>query len=291
MEFSIKSGAPERVRTGCIVVGVFEPCKLTAAGAALDRAAHRYLSAILKRGDMKGKLGSTLLLHDVPNIGCERLLLVGLGRESEFRDKQYREAVAAAIRALNATGAAEATLQLTEIAAVKRDVTWRIAQAVTVAREVDYRFERMKSRRDEDEPALRKLALSMGDKSARRRAEAGLEQGLAVAHGMNLAKDLGNLPGNVCTPGYLAEQARELAKRYRMKVQVLERDDMEKLGMGALLSVARGSTQPPKLITLEYRAGAKHGKPIALVGKGVTFDTGGISLKPGAEMDEMKFDM
>jgi leucyl aminopeptidase len=160
-----------------------------------------------------------------------------------------------------------------------------------VAREAGYRFDRMKSRHDEKEPALRKLALGMGDKSARRRAEAGLEQGLAIAHGMNLAKDLGNLPANVCTPAYLADQARELAKRYRMKVQVLECADMEKLGMGALLSVARGSTQPPKLITLEYRAGAKHGKPVVLVGKGVTFDTGGISLKPGAEMDEMKFDM
>ncbi|MBI3054366.1 MAG: leucyl aminopeptidase [Betaproteobacteria bacterium] len=291
MEFSIKSGGPERVRTGCSVVGVFEPRKFSAAGAALDRASRGHLSAILARGDMEGKLGSTLLLHNVPNVACERVLLVGLGRDSEFRDQQYREAVAAAIRTLNATGAAEAALHLTEIGDVKRDITWRIAQAVTVAREAGYRFDRMKSRRDEKEPALRKLALGMGDKSARRRAEAGLEQGLAIAHGMNLAKDLGNLPANVCTPAYLAEQARELAKRYRMKVQVLERDDMEKLGMGALLSVARGSTQPPKLITLEYRAGAKHGKPVALVGKGVTFDTGGISLKPGAEMDEMKFDM
>jgi len=232
---------------------------------------------------MEGKLGSTLLLHNVPNVACERVLLVGLGRDGEFRDKQYRESVAAAIRTLNATGAAEAALYLTEIGDVKRDITWRIAQAVTVAREAGYRFDRMKSRRDEKEPALRKLALSMGDKSARRRAEAGLEQGLAIAHGMSLAKDLGNLPANVCTPTYLAEQARELAKRYRMKIQVLECADMEKLGMGALLSVARGSTQPPKLITLEYRAGAKHGKPVVLVGKGVTFDTGGISLKPGAE--------
>ncbi|MBK5263694.1 MAG: leucyl aminopeptidase, partial [Alphaproteobacteria bacterium] len=118
-----------------------------------------------------------------------------------------------------------------------------------------------------------------------------LEQGLAIAHGMQLAKDLGNLPANVCTPTYLAEQARELAKRYRMKVQVLERDDMEKLGMGSLLSVARGSVQPPKLITLEYRGGAKRSKPVALVGKGVTFDTGGISIKPAAGMEDMKWDM
>ena len=291
MEFSIKSGSPERVRAGCIVVGVFEPRSLSAAAAALDRVANGYLTGILNRGDMEGKAGSTLLLHNVPNVACERVLLVGLGRNSEFRDQQYREAVAAAIRTLNATGAADALLHLTEIPAGKRDIGWRIAQAVTVARETAYRFERMKSRRESHEPALRKLALGIGAQSARRRAQSGLEQGLAVAHGMNLAKDLGNLPGNVCTPTYLAEQARELAQRYRMKLQVLERADLAKLGMGALLSVASGSAQPPKLITLEYRGGAKDRKLVVLVGKGVTFDTGGISIKPAAEMDEMKFDM
>jgi len=292
VEFSIKSGGPERAGGGCSVIGVFEPRKLSAAGAALDRAAKGYLTGILKGGDMQGKLGSTLLLYGVPSVAAERVLLVGLGRESVFRDKQYREAVAAALRTLNATGAAEATLHLTEINAVKRDIAWRIAHAVTVARETGYRFDRMKSRRDEAaQPALRRLTLGVGDKSALRRAQSGLAQGLAVAHGMSLAKDLGNLPGNVCTPAYLAAQARELAKHYRMKVQVLERSDMEKLGMGALLSVARGSHQPPKLITLEYRGGAKDRKPVVLVGKGVTFDTGGISLKPAPEMDEMKFDM
>jgi len=133
--------------------------------------------------------------------------------------------------------------------------------------------------------------LSVNDRAAERRAAAGLEQGLAVAHGVALARDLGNLPPNVCTPAYLADQARELAKRYRMKVEVLERADMERLGMGALLSVARGSAQPPKFITLEHRGGPKTARPVALVGKGITFDTGGISLKPPADMDHMKFDM
>ncbi len=291
MEFSIKSGAPQAGRNGCLVVGVFEPRKLSGAAASLDRAAKGYLSGVVHRGDMQGKLGTTLLLHSVPNVAAERVLLVGLGREAVFRDKQYREAVAAAIRALNASGAEEASLHLTELMVGRRDAAWKVAHAVTVARECAYRFTRMKSGSEEPEPALRRLTLSVNDRSALRRATAGLEQGLAVAHGMSLAKDLGNLPPNVCTPSYLADQARELAKHYRMKVQVLEREDMEKLGMGALLSVARGSAQPPKFITLEYRAGPKKAKPIALVGKGITFDTGGISLKPAAEMDEMKFDM
>jgi leucyl aminopeptidase len=270
---------------------VFEPRKLSASAAALDRAAKGYLTAIVRRGDMEGKAGSTLLLHNVPNVPSDRVLLVGLGREKEFRDKGFREAVASAIRVLNSTGASEVTLHLTELPVPRRDGRWRVAHAAAVAREAVYRFDAMKSKPEATPPALRRLVLGIENRGELRRAASGLEQGLAVAHGVSLAKDLGNLPANVCTPSYLADQARELAKRYRMKLAVLEREDMEKLGMGALLSVARGSVQPPKLIVLEHRAGPKSQKPVVLVGKGVTFDTGGISLKPAAEMDEMKFDM
>ena len=291
MEFSIKAGNPEQTTTGCIVIGVFEPGKLALAGAALDRASKGYLARILKRGDMQGKAGTSLLLYGVPGVKAERVLLVGLGRAAEFRDRQYGEAVAAAIRALNATGATEALLELPEITATRRDIGWRVAQATTAARAAGYRFDRMKSKPEGTPPALRRLAFGIGDRKGLRAATAGLEQGLAVAHGVALARDLGNLPGNVCTPTYLANAARDLAKHYRMKITVLERADMERLGMGALLSVARGSVQPPKLIVLEYRGGRAGQKPVALVGKGVTFDTGGISIKPSPEMDEMKFDM
>ena len=290
MEFSIKSGAPQTGSAGCLVVGVHEPRKLSAAAVAVDRAAKGFLSGVVRRGDMQGKPGTTLLLHAVPGVAAERVLLVGLGPERDFREKRYREAVAAAVRALNATGASEATLHLTELAVGRRDAAWKVAHAVTVAREGIYRFTQMKSKTEGDSPALRRLNLNV-DRAAEKRAAAGLAQGLAVAHGMSLAKDLGNLPPNVCTPAYLASQARELAKRYRMKVTVLERADMEKLGMHTLLSVAQGSAQPPKFIVLEHRGGPKKMKPVALVGKGITFDTGGISLKPAPEMDEMKFDM
>ena len=290
VEFSIISGAPQTGRNGCLVAGVFEPGRLSAAAAALDRAAKGFLGGIVRRGDLTGKPGSTLLLHNVPGVGAARVLLVGLGREAEFGDKRYREAIAAAIRALNVTGADEAVLLLTELAVGRRDAGWKVAHAVAVARECAYRFTRMKSKSEGPEPALRRLTLSV-DRAALKRAGGGLEQGLAVAHGMSLARDLGNLPPNVCTPSYLADQARELAKRYRMKLTVLERADMERLGMHTLLSVAQGSAQPPKFITLEHRGGPKKMKPVALVGKGITFDTGGISLKPAGEMDEMKFDM
>ena len=290
MEFSIKSGAPQTGASGCLVVGVYEPRKLSAAAAGIDRAAKGYLARVVRRGDMQGKPGTTLLLHSVPGVAAERVLLVGLGRERDFLEKRYRESVAAAVRALNATGAEEATLHLTELAVGRRDSAWKVAHAVTVAGECGYRFTQMKSKVEGDGPALRRLVLNV-DRAAEKRAAAGLVQGLALVQGMGLAKDLGNLPPNICTPAYLAGRARELAKRYRMKITVLERADMERLGMHTLLSVAQGSAQPPKLIVLEYRGGPKKAKPVALVGKGVTFDTGGISLKPGADMDEMKFDM
>ena len=291
MEFSIKSGTPQSARNGCLVVGVFEPRKLSAAGRALDRAAKGYLATVLRRGDMQGKLGTTLFLHGVPAAAADRVLLVGLGREADFGEKEYRKAVSVAIRALGTSGAEEATLHLTELSVGKRDAAWKVAHAVMLSGDSTYRFTRMKSKADEPGFALRRLILNVSDRAAERRAAAGLEQGLAMAHGVSLARDLGNLPPNVCTPTYLADQARELAKRYRMKVEVLERADMERLGMGALLSVARGSAQPPKFITLEHRGGPKSARPVALVGKGITFDTGGISLKPPSDMDHMKFDM
>jgi leucyl aminopeptidase len=289
VEFSIKSGAPQAGANGCVVAGVFETRRLSAAATALDRAAGGYLSKVVRRGDMQGRLGTTLLLHDMPHASG-RVLLVGLGRESEFRDKQYREAVAAAVGALHGTGAEEASFHLTELPVERRDAQWKVAHAVAVAGATGYRFTRMKSKGEDDRPALRRLALSV-DRAAQRGGAAGLEQGLAVTHGVTLARDLGNLPPNVCTPSHLADAARELARRYRMKLTVLGREDMERIGMRTLLSVAQGSAEPPRFITLEHRGGPKNLKPVVLVGKGITFDTGGISIKPAAEMDEMKFDM
>jgi leucyl aminopeptidase len=289
VEFSIKSGGPERIRSGCIIIGVFEPRKLSAAGATLDRASRGHLAAALKRGDMEGKSGTTLMLHQVPRIAAARVLLVGLGRERDFGDGKYRNAVAKAITALKQTGVTDAVLCLS--AGVKqRDVAWRAAQAAIAAGETSYHFDRMKSKREQPR-GVRHLTLLVSERSELKAGQAGLKQGAAIAHGMSLAKDLGNLPGNVCTPAYLADAARTLAKQYKLGVQVLERKDMEKLGMGSLLSVARGSDEPPKLIVLKYEGGPRGQKPYALVGKGVTFDTGGISLKPAPEMDEMKFDM
>jgi leucyl aminopeptidase len=230
-------------------------------------------------------------LHKVPHTASERVLLVGLGKEREFRDKQYRDAVRASLRTLNDTGAVDASLYLTELALKKRDIGWRIAQATLGALESMYRFDQLKSKAEAPRRALKKLVFTVAHRADAAPGEEGLRQGLAVGHGISLAKDLGNLPGNLCTPSYLAEQAQGLAKAYGFKCEVLEQSEMEKLGMGSLLSVTRGSAQPTKLIVLQHQGGKKHEKPVVLVGKGITFDTGGISLKPAPEMDEMKFDM
>jgi leucyl aminopeptidase len=291
LEFSIKSVQPGRAKSACVVVGVFESGHLSPPAQRLDEAAGGRISELLRRGDMQGKSGTTLLLHDVANLACERVLLVGLGREAEFEARQYREAIAAAVRALHSTGARSAELHLPAIEMKGRDLDWRVRQAATVALESGYRFEAMKSRSDSPTPPLKEVVIALADKADSRSAHQALAHGSALAQGMALTKDLGNLPPNVCTPGYLAGEARTLARRYRMKVQVLERADMEKHGMGALLAVAQGSAQPPKLIVLEHRGAKRDRAPVVLVGKGITFDTGGISIKPAAEMDEMKFDM
>jgi leucyl aminopeptidase len=291
VEFSIKSGSPEKQRTACVVVGVYEPRKLSTPAEIIDRAANNFLSDILRRGDMEGKAGSTLLLHNVPGTLCDRVLLVGLGKEREFREKEYRSAIATAVKTLNETGGFDGTLFLTELPVKRRDVAWRIRQATMVGLDTLYRFDQLKSKKDEVRRPLRKITFAVESRGELSIAETAVVEAQAIAEGISLAKDLGNLPGNICTPEYLAEQARSIAKEFKLAVEVLERADMEKLGMHTLLSVAKGSRLPPKLVVLRHNGGKKEDKPIVLVGKGITFDSGGISLKPGAEMDEMKYDM
>lgn len=291
MEFSIKSGSPEKQRTACVVIGVFEPRKLSAPADLLDNAARGHLSDLLRRGDMEGKSGTSLLLHNVPGTEADRVLLVGLGKEREFREKEYRGAIATAVRTLNETGGFDGTLYLTELPVRKRDVAWRVRQAVLVASETLYRFDQLKSKKDEVRRPLRKLTFCVERRNELTVAERALKEGQAIAEGMALTKDLANLPSNICTPSYLAERAVAMAAEHGMEVQVLERPDMERLSMNTLLSVARGSHEPPKFIVLKHLRGNTGAKPIVLIGKGITFDTGGISLKPAPDMDEMKFDM
>jgi leucyl aminopeptidase len=291
VEFSIKSGNPEKQRSACVVVGVFEPRKLTLAAELIDNAARSHLSDIIRRGDMEGKAGTTLLLHNVPGTLCDRVLLVGLGKEKEFGDREYCDAIRSAVRTLNETGSFDGTVFLTETSVRKRSAAWRVRQAALVAQQTVYRFDQFKSKKDKVRRPLRKLTFIVDRRNELATAEEALCEGQAIAEGMSLTKDLANLPGNVCTPSYLAEIAQQLAAEHKIECQILEREEMAALGMHALLSVAKSSHQAPKLIVLQYKGGKSDEKPVVLVGKGVTFDSGGISLKPAADMDEMKYDM
>jgi leucyl aminopeptidase len=257
----------------------------------LDKASGGYISDIVRRGDMEGKAGSTLLLHNVPATLCDRILLVGLGKEKEFKEKEFAGAIRTTVKVLNETGAFDASIFLTELTVRKRSIAWRVRQTAIIALDATYKFDQFKSKKEEIRRPLRKLTLSVERRNELAPAEEALTQGIAIAEGMAMTKTLGNLPPNVCHPTYLAEQAQAMAKELKLGCEILDRADMEKLGMGSLLSVARGSHQPPKLIILTHQGGKAGDKPVVLVGKGVTFDTGGISLKPGADMDEMKYDM
>jgi len=291
VEFSIKSGSLEKQRSACVVAGVFESRKFTLPAELLDNASDGYISEIVRRGDMEGKAGTTLLLQKVPGTLSERVLLVGLGKEKDFREKEFCNAVRTAVKTLNETGAFDASIFLTELAVKKRSVAWRIRQTAMIALDATYKFDQFKSKKDEVRRPLRKLTLGVERRNELALSEEALNQGIAIAQGMALAKTLGNLPPNICHPSYLAEQAQAMAAEFKLGCEILDTADMEKLGMHSLLSVARGAHQPPKLIVLSYKGAKASEKPIVLVGKGVTFDTGGISLKPAAEMDEMKYDM
>ncbi len=292
VEFSIKAGTPEKLRSGCIAVGVIDARKLTPAAAALDKAAKGYLAEILRRGDLDAKAGATLALHNVPGTACERVLLVSLGKEAELSDKDFRGAIGATAKALAAGGAKDAVICFADHPVTGRDARWNARQAAMLLADSTYRYDATKSKKDENRRGPAKVTLLVGEKTDLAAARSGMAQGQALAGGMALTKELGNLPANICTPTYLAQQAKALGKSHKLKVDVLDRAQMEKLGMGSLLSVAAGSAQPPKLIIMKYEGAAKKGaRPVVLVGKGITFDTGGISIKPAAEMDEMKYDM
>jgi len=292
MEFSIKSGSPEKQRTSCLVAGITEPRRLTAAAAAIDKASRKYLSNLLRRGDITGKIGQSLLLHNVPGIAADRLLLVGCGRERDIDDKQYREILANTISELGRTNSQDAVVYLTELNVKGRDFTWKIRQAVEKTEHDQYEFTEFKSKKKNGPKSLRKVTLTAPSRKELPEGEAALQTARAVANGIKLTRDLANRPANICTPSHLAEQARLLEKKFpSIKTKILDEAEMKKLGMNSLLSVARGSDEPAKLITLEYKKGKRNSKPIVLIGKGVTFDTGGISIKPAAAMDEMKFDM
>jgi leucyl aminopeptidase len=290
MEFVVKSVTPETLKTATLVVAVTEDRILSDAATKLDTLSGGAITAALKRGDLPGKVGQSLLLHTLPNLKAERVLLVGVGKEAELSDRQFRKVVTGALNVLKGLGGSDAVIALGDIAVKNRNTYGKVRLLVETLADGEYVFDRFKSQKAEPR-ALKKITL-LTSKAALADTERAATHAAAIATGMAFTRDLGNLPPNVCHPSYLAEEAKALGKEHKhLKVDILDEKKLKELGMGAFLAVAQGSEQPPRLIVMNYQGGKKSDQPYVLVGKGVTFDTGGISIKPAAGMDEMKYDM
>ncbi len=293
MEFSTKSGKADKQRTACAIVCVFEKGNLSPSAEAIDRASGGALRKLIKSGDIDGQPNSALMLHDVAGVSAQRVLVVGAGPAEDFTAQKFRQMVTLAVQLADKSGAADAISYLDEIECPHCGQYWKARHTVEAASEALYCFDQMKSQKQKKTRPLKTLHINIpAGKRMAGAAEQGIEHGRAIASGVRVTRDLGNLPGNICTPTYLATQSKALARKSKkVTVQVLEEAQMKRLGMGALLSVSAGTRQPAKLICINYKGGKRGEKPVVLVGKGVTFDSGGISIKPGAAMDEMKFDM
>ncbi|AJW98274.1 hypothetical protein BM43_3 [Burkholderia gladioli] len=274
----------------CLVLGVFDEETLTGIAADVDAALGGKLSRLKTSGDIAPKAGATLCLHEVEGIGAARVLVVSLGKAEAFKADRYKEVLRAAWKTLLHSRAAKVNCTLPLLPVQSLDLRERIRQAIVELRDVSYRFLQMKSKPEPEERVLESVVFDV-DAEDEHSAQLAVRQGLALANGVDFARDLGNLPGNVCTPSYLADAATQLARDWEMKVEVLGYEEIRELKMDSFLSVARASTEVPKLIVLQYDGANADTAPVVLVGKGITFDSGGISLKPGAGMDEMKYDM
>ncbi|MET1078899.1 MAG: leucyl aminopeptidase [Pseudomonas sp.] len=290
MEFIVKSASLETLKTATLVVAIGEGGTLGAAAARIDSASDGALSTLLKRGDLAGKVGQTLLIHSPAKLKAERLLLVGVGKDSELSDRQLRKTAGAVLAVLKTLGGGDAVLALDDLQVKGRDRYAKTRLLVETLADLQYQFDRFKSEKAPT-TALKKITL-LTDKASLAEVERATVQAQAIAAGMAFTRDLGNLPPNLCHPSFLADQARELGKAHKnLKVEILDEKQLKTLGMGAFLAVGQGSEQPPRLIVMQYQGAKKSEQPFALVGKGITFDTGGISIKPAAGMDEMKYDM
>ncbi len=289
LAFTLHTGAAADAATlvsDCIVVGAYADKTLTATGQALDAASGGRIAALIERGDVSGKTGKTALLHDLPGITATRVLVIGLGDAAKFGVPQYIKAAGDAARALKDGAAASATFTISEAQTLGRDAAWNIRQAVIAFGYAAYRYSATLGEKNKAKGESKLTSIAVGGSDA-----VALSQGKAVAAGVAFARELGNLPPNICNPAYLAEQAQTFAGKFdQASCDVLDRDQMQALGMGSLLAVSLGSANPPKLIVLKWNNGGD-AKPYVLVGKGITFDTGGINLKTAGGIEEMKYDM
>ena len=289
MNFSITTKSPETL-SNYVVVGMFEGQKLTSAANTINKVSKGTLLQNLKSRKFSGTAGQTLELTNLPGTKAKTVLVIGLG--SNKCKVEFIKAIENVFSKVREAGETTVTLFIPELKASGVDRAWMTRQIASIGTSRSYRYEQRNTLLDgksfSGTPA--KVAVAIEGKGTSR-DKTHLAQGSAVGKGMNLAKDLGNLPANICTPRFLAEITTKLGKQNKFMVKCLSEADMKKLGMGSLLSVSQGSKEPAQLIHASYSGGKKKDAPIVLVGKGITFDTGGISIKASSGMDEMKYDM
>ncbi|MBT8084923.1 MAG: leucyl aminopeptidase [Woeseia sp.] len=291
MDYFTTTSAASRRTAGAIIIGIYEGGKLGAAAKDVDAASGKQLSKLAKSGDVSGSLGKCAVLSSLKSVRAQRVVVVGLGKISEFSVSRFRRASAAATSALDGSKVKDIVTFLTLEDVADVDAYYLARHSVQSIGDALYRFNEMKSGKKPAAMPLKKIGFGIKSRSDADEATRGAKHADAIVASMNLAKDLGNLPPNVCTPSYLARTAQGLARKYRdLVTSIVSEAEMKKLGMHSLLSVTAGSVEPAKLIVMKYK-GAGKAPPAVLVGKGITFDSGGISLKPGPGMDEMKYDM
>lgn len=287
MKYQAKSTALSQA-TGCIVLGAYENNEFSKSFNQLDHDVQGYFNELVKSGEITGKLGQTVLLRDLPGIAAKRVLIVGCGKKGELTERQYKQIIQSTLKALKEANIREVVSYLTEIEVKNRDLYWNVRFAIETLEHTNYQFDTFKSQKA-DAPSLEKLTFNTDCDQAQR----AIAHAQAIAAGVKAARDIANMPPNICNPAYLAEQAKKLTAEFpALSLNVVDEAEMAKLGMNAYLAVSRGSENAAYMSVLTFNnAPDKNAKPIVLVGKGLTFDAGGISLKPAADMDEMKYDM
>lgn len=303
MNFTVSQSSITDIDTNCIVVFIRQDkntMNLSSIGETLDQRCDKLLAGLVEREQLDARLEHMDIIFEPEGLDCRQLMVVGLGDATKLNTAKTRKLLTGVIAKLGKRKLNKVAVSLLDYSEQAGDVSAE-AQAqfsqlwVESAYSVQYQYTKTKANKNNNDNGSSstpdEMALLIENKTDQGAVERGVAIGKAIGEGMNLTKDLANMPGNLCTPTYLAKTAQQLGKQYGMTTTVLDEAKMKKLGMGALLSVSKGSREPAKLITMEYTGGSNKHAPIVLVGKGLTFDAGGISIKPAASMDEMKYDM
>ena len=287
MKFALNNTSVAKIETECIVIGIHEDSTLNGSAAAIDQASGGALQQLLSSGDIDTTWKCETMLHGLDGIAANRILVVGCGSKDKFTTVRFDSVCEVAGSFLRDHVTENAHVCLHELETENRDTHWRVRQAAIAFDRADYRYTATKKPKEHDHNAMAGITFNAEDDM-----QAALDEAKSIAKGYLRSRELGNMPPNICTPAYLAKQARKIADTYaNVSVEILKRKEMAALKMSALLAVGKGSSNGPRLIILKYNGKDDDSQPIVLVGKGITFDTGGISLKAGANMEQMKFDM